>query len=91
MQQFGLLTVPVYALLYVLSGAATPVEDMPIALQYIVQVLPTTQFVSLTQAVIYRGADLTAVMPQLGVIIAEGGLFLMFALARFRSMLARQG
>ena len=91
MQQFGLLTVPVYALLYVLSGAATPVEDMPIALQYIVQVLPTTQFVSLAQAVLYRNADLISVMPQLAVIIVEGGLFLMFALARFRSMLARQG
>ena len=30
MPQFGLLTVPVYTILYLLSGAATPVESMPL-------------------------------------------------------------
>jgi ABC-2 type transport system permease protein len=91
MQQFGLLVVPVYALAYILSGAATPVQSMPAALQAVVWMLPTTQFVSLTQAILYRDADLVAVMPPLTEIVVEGGLFLMFALARFRSMLARQG
>jgi ABC-2 type transport system permease protein len=90
MPQFGLLTVPIYALLYNLSGAATPVESMPVALQNVVWILPTTQFVSLAQAILYRDADLVAVMPQFIGITVEGVLFLMFALARFHSMLARQ-
>ena len=91
MPQFGLLAVPVYAIAYLLSGAATPVESMPAFIQAMVRLLPTTQFVSLTQAVLYRGAGPFAVWRQLGVIILGGGLFLAFALARFRSMLARQG
>lgn len=91
MPQFGLLVVPVYAVAYLLSGAATPVESMPQALQYAVQVLPTTLFVALSQAVLYRGAGVQAIAPQIAGIAVCGVLFLGLALSRFRSMLARQG
>ena len=91
MPQFGLLAVPVYAIAYLLSGAATPIDSMPDTLQTIVRWLPTTQFVALAQAVIYRGAGWRAVAPQLAVITVSGALFLALALARFRSMLERQG
>lgn len=91
MPQFGLLVVPVYAIAYLLSGAASPVESMPPALQQMVRWLPTTQFVSLTQAVIYRGAGVRAIAPQLAGIAVSGALFLALAVSRFRSMLARQG
>ena len=91
MPQFGLLAAPVYVVLYLLSGAATPVESMPHYIQDIVQFSPTTQFVTFTQAVIYRGAGLDIVWPQLLAISAAGALFLFIALTRFRSMLARQG
>ena len=91
MPQFGLLVVPVYAIAYLLSGAASPVESMPPALQQLVRWLPTTQFVSLTQAVIYRGAGVRAIAPQLAGIAVSGALFLALAVSRFRSMLARQG
>jgi ABC-2 type transport system permease protein len=91
MPQFGLLAVPVYAIAYLLSGAATPVESMPVPIQAAVRLLPTTQFVTMTQAVLYRDAGLSVVWPQLAVIAVSGGLFLILALARFRSMLARQG
>ncbi|MGQ0595982.1 ABC transporter permease [Aquabacterium sp.] len=91
MPQFGLLAAPVYVVLYLLSGAATPVESMPELIQRIVQVSPTTQFVKMTQAVLYRGAGLDIVWPQLLAVAAAGVLFLFIALTRFRSMLARQG
>jgi ABC-2 type transport system permease protein len=91
MPQFGLLAVPVYAIAYMLSGAATPVESMPIPIQAVVKFSPTTQFVAMTQAILYRGAGLDVVWPQLAVVTASGGLFLSLALFRFRSMLARQG
>lgn len=91
MPQFGLLAAPVYVVLYLLSGAATPVESMPQIIQHVVQVSPATQFVKMTQAVLYRGAGVEIVWPQLLAIAAAGGVFLVVALARFRSMLARQG
>ncbi|GAB6967117.1 ABC transporter permease [Komagataeibacter kakiaceti JCM 25156] len=90
MPQFGLLVVPVYAVAYLLSGAATPVESMPAAMQVVVRFLPTTQFVNLSQAILYRGAGLDAIMLPLLTVSLTGIVFLVFALARFRSMLARQ-
>ncbi|QGE28448.1 ABC transporter permease [Bordetella holmesii] len=91
MPQFGLLAVPVYVVAYLLSGAATPVESMPSVMQSLVPILPTTQFVMLTQAVLYRGAGFAIVWPQFLAIAVCGGIFLGLALRRFRSMLARQG
>ncbi|WP_321898674.1 ABC transporter permease [Paraburkholderia heleia] len=91
MPQFGLLAVPTYAVAYLLSGAATPVQSMPQAMQPFVNLLPTTQFVSLTQAILFRGAGLEIVWPQLAGVSAAGALFLALALTRFRSMLAQQG
>ena len=90
MPQFGLLAVPVYAISYLLSGAATPVESMPLWLQSFVHFLPTTQFVSFSQAVLYRAAGPEAVWRQIAGMCISGALFLALALARFRSMLARQ-
>ncbi len=90
MPQFGLLAVPIYAIAYLLSGAATPVESMPLWLQSLVHFLPTTQFVSFSQAVLYRAAGPEAVWRQIAGMCVSGALFLALALARFRSMLARQ-
>ncbi|ELA01451.1 ABC-2 type transport system permease protein [Cupriavidus metallidurans] len=91
MPQFGLLAVPTYAVAYLLSGAATPVQSMPAAMQPVVQLLPTTQFVTLTQAILFRSAGVDVVWPQLLGVTAAGGIFLTLALTRFRAMLAQQG
>lgn len=91
MPQFGLFAVPVYAIAYLLSGAATPLESMPDSVRQIAQFLPTTQFVSLSQAILYRGAGLTVILPQLTAICSWGVLFVLLALMRFRTMLAKQG
>lgn len=91
MPQFGLLAVPTYAVAYLLSGAATPVQSMPVTMQPVVQLLPTTQFVALTQAILFRGAGIDVVWPQLLGVTVAGGLFLALALTRFRSMLAQEG
>ncbi|AQU87364.1 hypothetical protein B0W47_07650 [Komagataeibacter nataicola] len=90
MPQFGLLVVPVYAVAYLLSGAATPVESMPQMMQVVVRFLPTTQFVNLSQAILYRDAGLGAIALPLLTVTVTGIVFLVFALMRFRSMLARQ-
>ncbi|MCF6256830.1 MAG: ABC transporter permease [Gammaproteobacteria bacterium] len=59
MPQFGLLAMIVFVMMLLLSGAHTPLESMPVALQMIMQLLPSTHFVSMAQAVLFRGAGLS--------------------------------
>ncbi|MDE1999796.1 MAG: ABC transporter permease [Burkholderiales bacterium] len=91
MPQFGLLAVPVFVIMYLLSGSATPAENMPMWLQQVMLLSPSTHYVKLAQGILYRAADLRILWPQM---LAVGGIgvgFLVLALMRFRSMLARQG
>ena len=45
---------------------------------------PTTHFVKMAQAILYRGAGLDVVWPQFLAIIAIGATFFAIALSRFR-------
>jgi ABC-2 type transport system permease protein len=88
MPQFGLVSIPVFVVMNLLSGGTTPLESMPEALQTIMQVSPATHFVKFAQAVLYRGAGLGIVWPQLLAVAVIGGVFFLFALARFRVTMA---
>lgn len=90
MPQFALLSIPVFVLMFLLSGSFTPYESMPAALQDLMYVSPSTHFVRFAQAVLYRGAGIDVVWPDLAVMAALGSGFLVVALVRFRAMLARQ-
>jgi ABC-2 type transport system permease protein len=89
MPQFSLVGIPVFLVLNMLSGATSPLESMPPLLQWLVQVSPTMHFVQLAQAILYRGAGLAIIWPQLLVLGGLGALFLAIALPQFRAMLAR--
>ncbi|MFV3076579.1 ABC transporter permease [Niveispirillum fermenti] len=89
MPQFSLIAIPVFMVLNMLSGATSPLESMPPFMQWLIQASPTMHFVKLAQAVLYRGAGLDLVWPQMLVLAALGGLFLSAALSQFRAMLAR--
>lgn len=91
MPQFGLLAIPVFMVMNLLSGGVTPLEGMPPALQQAVQVMPSTHYVALAQAVLYRGAGAEAVWPQLAAMAGLGAAFFALALARFRAALAVTG
>ncbi|MBO3277893.1 ABC transporter permease [Pseudomonas schmalbachii] len=84
MPQLGLLTILVLLPLQILSGGTTPRESMPELVQQIMLAAPTTHFVSLAQAILYRGAGLAIVWPQFLAIIAIGSAFFAGALWRFR-------
>jgi ABC-2 type transport system permease protein len=84
MPQFGLLSIPVFLVMYMLSGANTPLDAMPEVLQRVMLVSPTTHFVSFVQAVVFRGAGLDLVWPHLAATLGLGVLAFSFALARFR-------
>jgi ABC-2 type transport system permease protein len=88
MPQFALLAFPVFIIMNLLSGGNTPLESMPVALQRIMQFVPSTHFVSFCQAVLFRGADLGIVWVQLLEIALIGCACVAVALTRFRRMLA---
>ncbi|MFA7439938.1 MAG: ABC transporter permease [Sphingomonadaceae bacterium] len=82
MPQFGMLLMLVP--LEMLSGSATPRESMPEFVQAVMLAAPNTHFVSLAQAILYRGAGFDVVRPQFLAIIIIGTVFFLTALFRFR-------
>jgi ABC-2 type transport system permease protein len=88
MPQFALLSIPILVAMNLLSGSTTPVESMPGWLQSVMHCSPSLYFVAFAQAILYRGADISIVWPQLAAFTAIGGAFLLLALLRFRKALA---
>jgi ABC-2 type transport system permease protein len=86
--QFGLLAFPVFIVMNLLSGGQTPLESMPLPLQKAMQFVPSTHFVSFSQAVLFRDASLGMVWPDLAKMFAIGCAYMAFTLSRFRKMLA---
>jgi ABC-2 type transport system permease protein len=84
MPQFGLLAFPVFMVMILLSGGLTPIESMPRWLRNFMELSPSTHFVSFAQAILFRGAGLDIVWPQLLAIVGIGAAFFIIALARFR-------
>lgn len=87
MPQFGMLLMLVLLPLQILSGGTTPRESMPEIIQNIMFAAPNTHFVILAQAVLFRGAGLDVVWPQLLALIVIGSVLFFFALRRFRAFM----
>jgi ABC-2 type transport system permease protein len=88
MGQFGLLCIPVLLVMMLLSGSTTPMESMPVWLQYMIKVIsPTPHFVAFAQGVLYRGADLSIVWLDILATAAIGSVYFVFALHRFRRVI----
>ena len=60
---------------------------MPQFLQYFMELMPTSHFVAMAQAILYRGAGIDVVWPQLLAIVAIGMAFFLVSLAMFRKSL----
>jgi len=88
MPQFGLLAFPVFIVMSLLSGGQTPLESMPVFLQKLMQFVPSTHFVSFSQAVLFRNANLSMVWPDMLKMFVIGSAYTVFSLSRFRKMLA---
>ena len=86
-------SMPQFALLADTGAAAAsdafrrydPRESMPEAVQFVMLAAPTTHFVMLAQAILFRGAGLTVVWPQFLALAAIGAALFGYALARFRA------
>lgn len=89
MPQFGLLTMLVLLPMQLLSGSATPSESMPAFVQKIMLAAPTTHFVSIGQAILFRGAGIDVVWPQFLALALIGAAFFALTLHRFRSAVSQ--
>jgi ABC-2 type transport system permease protein len=57
---------------------------MPAFVQFVMLVAPTTHFVKLAQAILFRGAGFAVVCPQFIYLILIGSVLFAVSLARFR-------
>ena len=88
MAQFGLLSIPVLLVMMLLSGSTTPMESMPVWMQYLMNLIsPTPHFVVFAQDVLYRSADFSIVWPEILATSAVGAIYFGFALRRFRRVI----
>ena len=89
MPQFGMLAVLILMPLQLLSGNATPRESMPQFVQDVMMLAPTTHFVAIGQAILFRGAGLGVVWPEFLALAAIGAVFFSISLNRFRKTISQ--
>ncbi|MDX8479557.1 ABC transporter permease [Mesorhizobium sp. VK24D] len=88
MPQLGLLFVLVALPMNILSGGNTPLDSMPAFLRAVMELSPSTHFVSFAQAILYRGAGIDVIWPQFAVVGIVGGIFFALSIMRFRKISA---
>ena len=89
MPQFGMLMLLVLIPLQMLSGGMTPRESMPEIIQNIMLIAPTTHFIELSKAILFKDADLSIVWQQFMMLFIIGIVFFYFAHQRFRSTISK--
>ena len=88
MAQFALLMLLVIMPMMMLSGGMTPIESQPAWLQPVTQLLPSRHFMAYSQAIVFRGAGLETVWPQLAAMVGLGAAFFGASLLIFRRAIA---
>ena len=89
MPQFGMLMMLTIMPLQMLSGGDTPRESMPEIVQNIMLIAPTTHFVELSQAILYRDAGLETVWQPFLALALIGTVLFFLSLARFRKTIGQ--
>ncbi|WP_158772172.1 ABC transporter permease [Paraglaciecola sp. L1A13] len=84
MAQFALLLLMVIVPIMLLSGGLTPIESQPEIIQPITWLLPSRHYMAFAQAVVFRGANISIVWPQMLTIFGLGTVFFGASLMLFR-------
>ncbi|QDV24790.1 ABC transporter permease [Aureliella helgolandensis] len=88
MPQFAMLVILIIVALQMLSGGMTPIDSQPPWLQAITFFLPSRHFVSVAQAIMYRGAGFGNVWPSFVTVALMAFAFFAAALMLFRRSIA---
>ncbi len=91
MAQFALLMIITILPMMILSGGMSPVESQPQWLQYITWFLPSRHYLSFSEAVLYRGAGVGIVWPEVVLVGVLGSGFLAVSLILFRRAVTAAG
>jgi len=89
MPQLGMLLILVLLPMQMLSGGSTPMESMPVWVQRVMEVAPTTHFVNFCQAILFRGAGIEVVWVPFLKLFLIGAVLFGFSLQRFRKSVAQ--
>lgn len=84
MPQFGLLSIPVFMVMLLLSGTYTPLDAIPQPLRAGMLLSPSTHFVAFSKTVLFREGGLAVAWPDLLGVTITGAAFFAVGLARFR-------
>lgn len=82
MPQMGMMLIITLLPLQMLSGGLTPRESMRDLVPNLMLATPTSHFVALAKAILYRAADFSIVWPQFLALIPIGSGFFALALTR---------
>ncbi len=88
MAQFALLLLMSVIPMLMLSGGMTPIESQPDLIQPFTWLLPSRHYMAFAQAVVFRGAGIEIVWPELVTIIGLGATHLAGSLVLFRRSLS---
>lgn len=89
MPQFAMLLIITLMPMQMLSGGMSPRESMPELLQYVMLLAPTSHFIDLSQAILFRGAGFNVVWVQFAALTAIGLALNWLSLRRFKVAITR--
>ncbi|NLL37420.1 MAG: ABC transporter permease [Fretibacterium sp.] len=88
MPQFGMLGILTLVPMLMLSGGVTPLENMPLLIQRIMMLAPSTHFIAAGRGILFRGAGIESVWPQFLAMVLVGAAYFAVALFRFRKSIS---
>jgi ABC-2 type transport system permease protein len=86
-QQAQLMVMPLMLPAMMLSGYIFPIASLPIALQYVGALLPTTYFIYIMRAIVIKGVGISLIIPQTIALSIFAVALLGLAMWRFRKNL----
>jgi ABC-2 type transport system permease protein len=86
-QQAQLMVMPIMLPAMMLSGFIFPISSLPLILQYVADLLPTTYFIYIMRAVVIKGVGLDLIIPQTIALIIFAIVLLGLATWRFQKNL----
>ncbi len=86
-QQAQLMVMPIMLPAMMLSGFIFPISSLPVVLQYVADLLPTTYFIYIMRAVVIKGVGLDLIIPQTIALSIFAVALLGLAMWRFRKNL----